>query len=173
MALDPGEREHRIGGGGFDPIIRAATAGEEVVTRPRDVVPGDDAEESAVAEVVVLFLIVDRPVKQLLSAADLTEADRQAFASAFERATREIPSVRGVRVGKRVMHGAGYEQTAPDAADFVAIIEFEDLPGLQEYLRHPAHEELGILFQKLLAGAMVYDFEMDGLENLAGLIGPD
>ena len=57
MALDPGEREHRIGRGGFDPIIRAATAGEEVVTRPGDVVPGDDAEQHAVAEIIAFLLV--------------------------------------------------------------------------------------------------------------------
>jgi len=101
---------------------------------------------------------------------DLTEGERQTFAAAFERAMRDIPSVRGVRVGKRVTHGAGYEQTAPDTADFVAMIEFEDLSGLQEYLRHPAHEELRTLFHESLAGAMVYDFEVGGLEDLSRLI---
>jgi hypothetical protein len=104
---------------------------------------------------------------------DLTETERQTFVGAFERAMRDIPSVRGVRVGKRVTHGAGYEQTAPDAADFVGMIEFEDLSGLQEYLRHPAHEEVRTLFHTSLAGAMVYDFEMSGLEDLPRLILPD
>jgi hypothetical protein len=103
----------------------------------------------------------------------LTEIQRHAFATAFERAVREIPSVRRVHVGKRVTHGAGYERTVPDAADFVGMIEFDDLPGLQEYLKHPAHEELGALFHSSLASAMVYDFEVGGLENLAGLIAQD
>ena len=48
VTFDPGECEHRIGGGGFDAIVGAATAGEEVVARPRYVVPGDDAEQHAV-----------------------------------------------------------------------------------------------------------------------------
>lgn len=101
---------------------------------------------------------------------DLTTAERQTFVGAFERAMRDIPSVRGVRVGKRVTHGAGYEQAAPDAADFAAMIEFEDLLGLQEYLRHPAHEEVRTLFHTSLAGAMVYDFAMGGLEDLSTLV---
>jgi hypothetical protein len=37
--------------------------------------------------------------------ADLTPAERQAFVAAFERAVREIPSVRHVRVGRRIVHG--------------------------------------------------------------------
>ena len=78
---------------------------------------------------------------------------------------REIPAVRAVRVGQRVMHGAAYESTAP-SADFVAIIDFEDLDGLHTYLRHPAHEELGATFGRSLSAALVYDFEVGGLDAL-------
>ena len=101
--------------------------------------------------------------------ADLTPVERQAFVSAFQRALREIPSVRAVRIGRRVVHGAGYEAAAPDAADYVAVIDFDDLDGLQTYLRHPAHEELGMLFSQFLSSALVYDFEVAGLEALDGL----
>jgi hypothetical protein len=89
----------------------------------------------------------------------LPAADRGAFAAAFERALRDIPTVRGTRVGRRVKHGAGYEAVAPDAADYFALIEFDDLAGLQAYLRHPAHQELGTRFGQALSSAMVYDFE--------------
>jgi hypothetical protein len=89
--------------------------------------------------------------------ADLSPADRQAFIDAFDRAMREIPTVRGVRVGRRITHGAGYEAAAPDM-DFVAVIDFDDLHGLQAYLRHPAHVELGVRFGQALSGALVYDF---------------
>jgi hypothetical protein len=91
---------------------------------------------------------------------DLDQADREAFVAAFERATTRIPSVRGVRVGRRVRFAAGYEQGAPDAADFLAVLEFDDLAGLQSYLQHPAHEELGGHFNKALAAGFVYDFEI-------------
>jgi len=100
---------------------------------------------------------------------DLSTADRQAFVAAFERAQQEIPSVRGVRVGRRVTHGAAYEALAPDAADYIAIIDFDDLAGLQAYLRHPAHEEVGARFGTALSSALVYDFEAGGLEMLASL----
>jgi len=93
--------------------------------------------------------------------AGLTEPDRLALAAALDRAAREIPTVRGVRVGRRVRHGAGYEATSPDAADYVAILEFDDLDGLQTYLRHPAHQELGTRFAEACGdpGPMVFDVE--------------
>ena len=99
---------------------------------------------------------------------DLTPADRQAFVDAFDRAMREIPTVRGVRIGTRIGHGAGYEQTAPDM-DYVASIDFDDLAGLQTYLRHPAHVELGARFGQSLSGALVYDFEVGGVEVLGDI----
>jgi hypothetical protein len=94
--------------------------------------------------------------------ADLSAGDRQAFIDTFNRAVREIPTVREVRVGHRLMHGAAYEMAAPDSADYVASIGFDDLAGLQTYLRHPAHEELAARFYQSLSSALIYDFEMDG-----------
>ena len=96
---------------------------------------------------------------------DLSVADRQAFIDAFDRAVREISTIRAVRIGRRLMHGAGYEAAAP-AMDFVASIDFDDLAGLQAYLRHPAHVELGARFGQSLSGALVYDFEVGGIEDL-------
>jgi hypothetical protein len=96
---------------------------------------------------------------------DLTTADEAAFIDAFDRAMRDIPTVRGVRIGRRVTHGAGYETSAPDM-DYVAIIDFDDLAGLQAYLRHPAHDDLGRLFGQSLSGALVYDVEVGGVEVL-------
>ena len=97
---------------------------------------------------------------------DLTVDDRAALIAAFERAMRQIPTVRQVRVGRRVRHGAAYEQVALDAADYVAQIEFDDIAGLQAYLRHPVHDELGARFGQSLSAALVYDFEMGGVEDL-------
>jgi len=79
---------------------------------------------------------------------------------------REISTVRGVRIGRRVVHGAGYEAGAPDAAEYIASIDFDDLAGLQAYLRHPAHQELGARFGRALSSAMVFDFEVGGVEEL-------
>ena len=100
---------------------------------------------------------------------DLSAGERHALIDAFERAVREIPSVRDVRIGSRIVHGAGYEQTAPDAGDYFIAIGFDDLAGLQEYLRHPLHESLGARFYQSLSSALVYDLEMGGVERLAGL----
>ena len=98
--------------------------------------------------------------------ADLSPSERRDLVDVFEHALREIPTVRAVRVGRRVVHGAGYEASAPASVDFIAIIEFDDLDGLQTYLRHPAHAELGARFGQLLSSAMVYDFEVEGIEAL-------
>ena len=97
---------------------------------------------------------------------DLAASDRRAFVEAFRRAVTEVPTVRAVRVARRTMHGAGYEQVAPDAADYLAVIEFDDRRGLETYLSHPAHEDLGLSFGRSLAASMVYDFELltDGKE---------
>ena len=102
--------------------------------------------------------------------ADLTPAERQAFIAAFERAVRDIPSVRRVRVGRRVVHGAAYEAGMPDSADYAAVIDFDDLEGLQAYLRHPAHEPLGALFYESLSSGLVFDYEMGGLAELSKIL---
>jgi hypothetical protein len=109
---------------------------------------------------VVSHLVLFKP------RADLSDAERRALTAAFERAVREIPTVRQVRFGQRVRHGAGYEAAAPDAADYLVVIDFDDLAGLQTYLRHPAHEELGARFGDSISSALVFDFEEGRLEEL-------
>ena len=91
---------------------------------------------------------------------DVSGDDRRALLAAFTRAVREIPTVRTVRVGRRVRHGAGYEQTSPELADVLIAIDFDDVAGLQTYLRHPAHEELGARFNQSMESGVVYDFEV-------------
>jgi hypothetical protein len=95
----------------------------------------------------------------------LSAGDRERLIAAFERALHEIPTVRRVRVGQRIIHGAGYEARMPDAADYFVLIDFDDAEGLAAYLRHPAHEDLGVRFQDSLAAAFVYDFEEVELET--------
>ena len=109
---------------------------------------------------VITHLVLLSPRPQL------PVADRRAFTDAFEHALREIPTVRAVRIGARVTHGAGYESAAPDGADYMAAIDFDDLAGLRAYLAHPAHLELGRLFGIALSSSMVYDFEVGGMEML-------
>ena len=101
---------------------------------------------------------------------DLPASDRQALVRAFEHAIRTIPEVRDVRVGRRVRFGAGYEASAPDSADFLITIDFADVAGLQAYLRHPAHEELSARFNQALSSALIYDFDVRGMEGLETLV---
>ena len=102
--------------------------------------------------------------------ADLSADDRRGFVDLFERTLREIPSVRGVRIGKRVVHGAAYDSLAREAFEFVAVIDFDNQDGLQAYLRHPAHDALGARFYQTLSAAAVYDFEVCGIDGLRGLL---
>ena len=90
---------------------------------------------------------------------DLPSAERDALLTAFTRAIQEIPTVRGVRSGRRTLHGAGYERPV-DFADVLVVIDFDDLAGLQTYLRHPAHEELGARFNQSMESGVVLDFEV-------------
>jgi hypothetical protein len=103
---------------------------------------------------------------------DLTASDRRAFVEAFRRAVTEIPTVRAVRFARRTTHGAGYEQRAHDV-NYLAVIEFDDRAGLETYLSHPAHDELGRCFGRSLAAALVYDFELlsEG-KNISEVLNP-
>jgi hypothetical protein len=101
---------------------------------------------------------------------DLTTADRRALVAAFERAIREIHTVRGARIGTRVTHGADSERTMPDTGELMVVLDFDDLEGLQTYLRHTAHAELGALFGISLTSALVYDYEVGDLQLLQRLI---
>jgi hypothetical protein len=102
--------------------------------------------------------------------ADLSPADRRALVETFDRTVREISSVREVRAGRRLMHGAAYETSGPDSAEFMIAIGFDDLAGLQTYLRHPAHEILAARFYQSLDSALIYDFEAGAIEELKKLV---
>ncbi len=97
---------------------------------------------------------------------DLTAAARQALIDSFAGTVRAVPSVRDVRLGTRVTHGAAYESLMPDSADFFICIAFDDRPGLEAYLRHPAHAGLGAHFRESCCASLVYDFDVAGLEKL-------
>ena len=98
--------------------------------------------------------------------AELSAADRASLVEAFEEALQRIPSIRRFHVGRRVTHGAGYEALMPVSLDYAAILEFDDLPGLQAYLRHPAHEALGQRFMESLEASAIFDYQMQDGEEL-------
>jgi len=76
------------------------------------------------------------------------------------RAASDIPEVRRFHIGKRVKHGPQYEQLMNEDYPYAAVIEFDDLPGLQAYLRHPGHQRVGELFYRLGEAMLAYDYEM-------------
>lgn len=100
---------------------------------------------------------------------DLGDVERAALVEALEEALRRIPSIRRFRVGRRVTHGAGYEALMPVSFDYAAILEFDDLAGLQAYLRHPAHEALGERFMRALEHSAIFDYQMLDGEDPAGV----
>ena len=91
---------------------------------------------------------------------DLSESDRRKILDAVTAAAKGIPSIRRVRVGKRVKHGLpGYEQVMRDDYEFAVMFEFDDLAGLKAYLQHPAHAAAGHHFTASASKALAYDYE--------------
>ncbi len=74
-------------------------------------------------------------------------------------------------VGRRVTHGRRYERLMDEDYEFAAVLEFDDLGALTQYLEHPAHDDLGQRFFASFEAALIYDYEMiDGVSGLAGLV---
>jgi hypothetical protein len=103
---------------------------------------------------MMIHIVLFRPRNGLPSSA------REAMLQALRAAASEIPSVRRFHVCTRVKHGRPYEQAMADDYPYAAIVEFDDLPGLQAYLDHPAHQTLGALFYEFLDAGLVYDYQM-------------
>lgn len=92
---------------------------------------------------------------------DLSAADRAAVLAALESASRNIPSIKRLRIGKRVKHSLpGYEQMMRDDYEYAVIIEFDDVEGLKAYLQHPAHAAAGHHFTASASKALAYDYEV-------------
>jgi Stress responsive A/B Barrel Domain len=93
---------------------------------------------------------------------DLTEAERQTVIRDLRTAASAIPTVRGLRVGRRIRHGRpGYEQLMREDFEFIVIVEFDDVEGLTAYLAHPHHTAIGSHFMQASATALAYDYEME------------
>lgn len=100
--------------------------------------------------------------------ANLDDGQRRGLAAAFTKAIREIPSVRRARIGRRVTHGRGYESLMRVDYPYIALLEFDDVAGLESYLAHPAHEELGRKFFEMFEEALMYDYDVDEAEAGVG-----
>ena len=93
-------------------------------------------------------------------------AERTAILENVSAAIAQCPTVRGCRVGRRVRHGLpGYEEQMREDYQYALILEFDDLAGLESYLRHPAHARIGNVFTSAAEAALAYDYE---LVDLAG-----
>jgi hypothetical protein len=97
---------------------------------------------------------------------DLTPGEEAAFAAALAQAVREIPTIRSARVGRLVNNGQAYKARASADFPYAAILEFDDLAGLQAYLAHPAHQALGARFHDTLRAALVFDYDMDEVASI-------
>jgi hypothetical protein len=113
---------------------------------------------------VIAHLVLFRP------RAGLADADRRGLAEALSTAARDIPSIRRVRVGTRVTHGRAYEQLMRVHYSHVAMLEFDDVDGLQAYLAHPAHDALAARFFAAFEEALFYDFEIESEAGIATLL---
>jgi hypothetical protein len=110
---------------------------------------------------MLLHLVMFRPKP------DLDDSGRQRLAAALSTAIQQIPSVRRARVGRRVTHGRPYEQLMRVDYTHVAMLEFEDVAGLQAYLEHPAHDQLAARFFEAFEEALMYDYDVaDGEEGI-------
>ena len=93
--------------------------------------------------------------------ADLERAALAAAVADLRTAAREIPSIRQLRIGRRIRHGLpGYEQSMSRDFSYAVIIEFDDQAGLEEYLQHPSHAALSRHFSTAAEQALAYDYDL-------------
>ncbi len=92
---------------------------------------------------------------------DLSDEIRQSVLEGLSAAAVDIPTVRRLRVGRRVRHGRqGYEQAMHVDYEYAVIVEFDDVEGLTSYLAHPAHAAVGDHFTQASSNALAYDYEL-------------
>jgi hypothetical protein len=102
---------------------------------------------------------------------DLDAAARENVVAALAVAVRATPVVRRCRIGRRILHGLpGYEQAMRDDYQYAAILEFDDLDGLREYLQHPAHQAIAVEFASKSDAALAYDYELVEIDEAGRLL---
>ena len=109
---------------------------------------------------MVVHIVLFRPK------ATLTGPDQRALLASIEQAAASIPSVRRFRIGRAVADPPQYQlQGFPDLP-YLAVVEFDDRAGLDAYLEHQAHGELGRRFNDGLEAALIYDYDVTDATNL-------
>jgi hypothetical protein len=102
---------------------------------------------------VIAHVVLFRP------RATLTGDERRTLVTAMQHAFDGIPTIRRVRVGRRLTIGRLYDQQNVQDFPFVAILEFDNEADLRAYLDHPAHQSLGEQFYRTSEAALAFDFE--------------
>jgi len=96
--------------------------------------------------------------------ANLSEEQREQVMADLRKAAADIPSIRRLRIGRRMLHGLpGYEQAMTVPYTYAAILEFDDREGLDAYLHHPTHTAAGAHFTASAERALAYDYEVSEL----------
>ena len=55
--------------------------------------------------------------------------------------------------------------------EYAAVLEFDDASDLNDYLKHPAHEQLASQFYQAFEHVLMYDFELqEGEAGVAALL---
>lgn len=94
--------------------------------------------------------------------ADLSAADRRAFAEAVLSTLKASPHIQGATVGRRMEVDAGYKRNFGDITyDYAAVLEFPDRQRLVQYLNEPAHAEVGRLFWERCERSVVCEVEAE------------
>jgi len=76
-----------------------------------------------------------------------TPEELSDLVNALEVVSREVPSIRQVRIGRALDLGFSYSNWSKDQNELnVAVFEFDDLNGLKAYLEHEDHKKLAALF---------------------------
>lgn len=102
--------------------------------------------------------------------ADLPAERRQELIDSLRTALQAIPAIASARVGRRVLVGRAYEQLMTTDYEYVAMLDFENLDGLRQYLDHPAHASLAAAFFATVQDALMYDFDLaEGVSELERL----
>ena len=114
---------------------------------------------------MITHLVLFRP------RAALAAPERERLADALRGVLQSIPAIRRARVGRRITHGRPYEQLMRTDYTHAALIDFDDLAGLQAYLQHPAHDVLAQRFFEAFEEALMYDYQLEeGVEGVNAML---
>ena len=115
---------------------------------------------------MIVHVVLFRPKSSL------ADEERRGLADALVTAIRQVTSIRRARVGTRITHGRPYELLMRTDYSHAALLEFDDVAGLQAYLQHPAHDALASRFFAAFEEGLFYDFALaEGVDAITALLG--